>query len=175
MDELHRRRAVVLVHPSHLPGPTVDGIPAFLTDFLLDTTRAAVNLVRVGAMTRWSGIRFILSHAGGFLPYAAHRIAYTRVDDGGISPEDMLEAMRGFYFDTALSNSPTALPSLLAFARPGHVLFGSDWPYAPQRAVRHFSAGWARHPLLTPAQRDEIGAANAERLFDRVIATVEQR
>ena len=39
--ELDRRRAVVFVHPSELPGPRVEGIPPFAADFLLDTTRAA--------------------------------------------------------------------------------------------------------------------------------------
>jgi len=34
------------------------------------------------------------------------------------------------------------LPSLLAFAEPGHVLYGSDWPFAPESAVAYFTT-WA--------------------------------
>jgi hypothetical protein len=34
---------------------------------------------------------------------------------------------------TALSSSAAALPTLLAFAKPGHITFGSDWPFAPSR------------------------------------------
>ena len=46
--ELDRRAAVVFVHPSMLPAPGVPGLPPFTVDFLLDTTRAAANLVQNG-------------------------------------------------------------------------------------------------------------------------------
>jgi predicted TIM-barrel fold metal-dependent hydrolase len=67
---LNDRSAVVFIHPAELPGPTVPGVPPFATDFLLDTTRAAYLLVRNGIRARYPKIRFIMSHAGGFVPYA---------------------------------------------------------------------------------------------------------
>jgi predicted TIM-barrel fold metal-dependent hydrolase len=136
--ELDRRAAVVFVHPSFLPGPGVPGLPAFAVDFLLDTTRAATNLVRNGVAQRFPDLKIILAHAGGFVPYAAERIAMTLSFITQRSLADVLADLRSFYFDTALS-SPTALPSLLAFASPGHVLFGSDWPYAPASVVGLFT------------------------------------
>jgi hypothetical protein len=54
--------------------------------------------------------------------------------DTGRSLTDILDDFTGFYFDTALSSSAAALPTLLAFAKPGHVTFGSDWPFAPVAA-----------------------------------------
>ncbi|WP_179956769.1 hypothetical protein [Amycolatopsis anabasis] len=39
-----------------------------------------------------------------------------------------------------MSASPAALPSLPAFAKPGHVLYGSDWPFVPEPAVAYFTA-----------------------------------
>src|SRR5262249_42871416 len=118
LAELDRRHAVVFVHPAELPGPRIDGIPPFAVDFLLDTTRAAYRLVHSGAVRRHPNLRIILSHAGGFLPYASHRIAAAMVAQGGRSPGEELEDLRSFYFDTALSGSPAALPSVLAFAKP---------------------------------------------------------
>jgi 6-methylsalicylate decarboxylase len=56
--------------------------------------------------------------------------------DTGRTPLEALEDFQSFYFDTALSSSPAALPTLLAFARPGHILFGSDWPFAPTQAAQ---------------------------------------
>lgn len=47
-----------------------------------------------------------------------------------------LEDARTFYSDTALSTAPPQLALLGDFARPGHVLFGSDFPYAPTPAIR---------------------------------------
>ena len=70
---LNDRSAVVFIHPAELPGPSVPGIPPFAADFLLDTTRAAYLLVSNGILARYPNIRFILSHAGGFVPYASHR------------------------------------------------------------------------------------------------------
>ncbi len=76
-DELWRttndRSAVAFVHPAELPAPAVENIPSFAADFLLDTTRAAFLLVRNGIVRRYPKFRFILSHAGGFVPYPHFR------------------------------------------------------------------------------------------------------
>ncbi|MFE2069487.1 amidohydrolase family protein [Streptomyces sp. NPDC059467] len=163
LDEHH---AVAFVHPAELPGPAVEGIPPFAADFLLDTTRAAYLLVRNGVVRRYPNIRFVLSHAGGFVPYASHRMAVAIAADTGRSPLDILDDLRGFHFDTALSFSPAALPTLLAFARPGHVLFGSDWPFAPTAAGQYFANGLDHG--VGPGTLAAIDRGNAEALFPRL-------
>ncbi|GGV39958.1 amidohydrolase family protein [Streptomyces griseoflavus] len=166
---LNDRGAVVFVHPAQLPAPPVDGIPAFAADFLLDTTRAAYLLVRNGIPRRYPHVRFILSHAGGFVPYSSHRMALTIANDTARSPLDVLDDFRSFYFDTALSSSPAALPTLLAFARPGHVLFGSDWPFAPTPAGQYFASGLDGN--VDPGTLKAVNRTNAEALFPRLAAT----
>ncbi|MGN9760038.1 amidohydrolase family protein [Streptomyces sp. SD31] len=163
---LDDRGAVVFVHPADLPAPAVEDIPPFAADFLLDTTRAAYLLVRNGIVRSYPNIRFILSHAGGFVPYASHRMAVAIAADTGRSPLDVLDDLRAFYFDTALSSSPAALPTLLAFARPGHVLFGSDWPFAPTPAGQYFANGLDTG--VDPATLQAIDHGNAEALFRRL-------
>ncbi|WP_371542958.1 amidohydrolase [Streptomyces sp. NBC_00554] len=160
---LDDRDAVVFVHPAELPAPAVENIPPFAADFLLDTTRAAYLLVRNGILRTYPNIRFILSHAGGFVPYASHRMAVAIAGDTGRSPLDVLDDFRGFHFDTALSSSPAALPTLLAFARPGHVLFGSDWPFAPTAAGQYFAGGLDTG--VAPDALQAVNRANAEALF----------
>jgi 6-methylsalicylate decarboxylase len=164
--ELDRRAAVVFIHPAELPAPSVPGVPPFAADFLLDTTRAAYLLVHNGIRRRHPHIKFILSHAGGFVPYAAHRLAVAMVGDSAHSPMDSLDDFSTFYFDTALSGSAAALPSLLAFAKPGHVLFGSDWPFAPPAAVQYFTAGIDGYPGIT--DHAAIDRDNATALFPRL-------
>jgi len=164
---LDERAAVVFIHPADLPGPVIPGVAPFAADFLLDTTRAAYLLVRNGIRRRYPRIRFLLSHAGGFVPYASHRMAVAITADTGRSPADVLDDFSSFYFDTALSSSAAALPSLLAFARPGHVTFGSDWPFAPSAAGRLFAAGLETYAGLDRAGRDAIDRANAVGLFPR--------
>jgi predicted TIM-barrel fold metal-dependent hydrolase len=165
---LDERAAVVFIHPADLPGPTVPGVAPFAVDFLLDTTRAAYLLVRNGVRRKYPNIRFILSHAGGFVPYASHRMALAIMADTGASPADSLDDFSGFYFDTALSSSAAALPTLLAFAKPGHITFGSDWPFAPVVAGKLFAAGLETYPSLDNATRDAIDRTNALALFPRL-------
>jgi 6-methylsalicylate decarboxylase len=165
---LDARSAVVFIHPGELPGPAVEGVPPFAADFLLDTTRAAFLLVRNEICREYPNIRFILSHAGGFVPYASHRMAVAIMGDTGRSLTDILDDFTSFYFDTALSSSAAALPSLLAFAKPGHVTFGSDWPFAPLVAGKLFAAGLETYPGLGADARTAIERTNALRLFPRL-------
>jgi predicted TIM-barrel fold metal-dependent hydrolase len=165
---LDARSAVVFIHPSDLPGPAVDGIAPYAADFLLDTTRAAYLLVRSGIRRKYPNIRFILSHAGGFVPYASFRMAACITTETGRSLTDSLDDFAGFYFDTALSSSAAALPSLLAFAKPGHVTFGSDWPFAPVAAGKLFAAGLETYPALDTGARVAIERTNALALFPRL-------
>jgi 6-methylsalicylate decarboxylase len=93
---LDARSAVVFIHPAELPGQTVPGVAPFAADFLLDTTRAAYLLVRNGIRSKYPNIRFILSHAGGFVPYASHRMALAIMSDTGRSPIDSLDEFSSF-------------------------------------------------------------------------------
>ena len=164
MAELNRRAAVVVVHPSELPAPPVPGIPPFAADFLLDTTRAALCMAKAGWLERYGELKIILSHAGGFVPYAAERIARACSADGSIDAG--IARLRRYYFDTALSSSPYALPSLLAFADPAHITFGSDWPYAPRQRSLHFTQLLDAY-ALGASQRQAVDHGNARRLFGR--------
>jgi predicted TIM-barrel fold metal-dependent hydrolase len=164
---LDARSAVVFIHPADLPGPTVPGVAPFATDFLLDTTRAAYLLVRNGVRRKYPNIKFILSHAGGFVPYASHRMAVAIMAETGASPADTLDEFSSFYFDTALSSSAAALPTLLAFAKPGHITFGSDWPFAPVAAGQYFAAGLDTYSGLDVSARAAIDRTNALALFPR--------
>jgi 6-methylsalicylate decarboxylase len=166
MAELARRDAVIFVHPTAPAGPPVPGVPPFVADFLLDTTRAAVNLVRHGVTARYPSLRIILSHAGGFVPYAAARVASLAEVADGAQParEDFLSSLRGFWFDTALSASPYTLPALLSFAAAGRVLFGSDWPYARGDNHAYFTDQLDQYPL-DAGTRAAINGANAAALL----------
>jgi 6-methylsalicylate decarboxylase len=165
---LNDRSAVVFIHPSELPGPSVPGVAPFAADFLLDTTRAAYLLVRNGIRTRYPNIKFILSHAGGFVPYASHRMAVCIMAETGRSWADALDDFASFYFDTALSSSASALPTLLAFAKRGHITFGSDWPFAPTAAGKLFAAGLETYPAIDAGTRAAIERSNALALFPRL-------
>jgi 6-methylsalicylate decarboxylase len=119
-------------------------------------------------MERHRKMRVILSHAGGFLPFAAHRIAnLSAVMPGAPSETMFLETFRRFYFDTALSASAPAIAGLKAFADPERILFGSDFPYAPGGLHETFTPMLDANPLLSDGERAAINHGNAERLWGR--------
>ena len=174
-SELHRRHAVVFVHPGQPPLPTAAGVPGPLVDYPFDTTRAAVQLVLNGIVDRYPGARIILAHAGGFLPYASHRFAeLARVfRPAAAKPADILATFQRFYFDTALSSGPAALPSLKAFAGSGHMVFGSDFPYAPAGIGASFTAKLDADNGLTADEHRAINHGNACALFPRLARRTE--
>ncbi|HXZ84304.1 MAG TPA: amidohydrolase family protein, partial [Myxococcota bacterium] len=118
-----------------------------------------------GTLERCPNAKFILSHAGGYVPYAAYRIALAASPRR--DPADGIAQLRKFYFDVALSGTPSALPSLLAFAAPDHVLFGSDFPFANDAVVASFTRLYDAFPLAAE-QRQAIERGTAERLFPRL-------
>lgn len=169
-EELDRREAVVFIHPSEIVGPPAPDVAPFAADFLLDTSRAAYRLVRNGFVRRYPHLKIILSHAGGFVPYASYRMAGAIALETRRPLEEVLDDFRSFYFDTALSSSPAALPSLLAFAKPGHVLFGSDWPFAPSAGVGLFAGMLDAYAGLDDAGHEAVTRRSAETLFPRFAA-----
>jgi predicted TIM-barrel fold metal-dependent hydrolase len=165
LDELNRRKAVVYLHPSELPGPALQVLPPYAVDFLLDSVRAALCFAKRRCIERFPDLRIILSHGGGFLPYAAARVASAVSADGQYAKG--IELLRRFYFDIALASSPYSLPCLLEFADPAHITFGCDWPYAPLDRVAQFAEMFHEF-ALTDAQRQAITRGNAEKLFPRL-------
>ncbi len=168
-DELERRRAVVFMHPGIPEMKPLPGVPQPTVDFPMDTTRSALSLVVAGVPARCPSVKVILSHAGGFLPYAARRFTlllhdYTMRETG---QDEIMKLLKYFYFDTALS-APDALPSLLAFAEPGHVVFGSDNPYISHDAQALFTHELDAFGGYPAGMLDAINRRNAEILFPRL-------
>lgn len=161
--ELGSRGAVVFVHPNELPGPGA-GIPPFALDFLLDTSRAALKLAASGTLDRYPDLRVVLSHGGGFVPYVVDRIARFRSDE---NPETGRNVLRRFWFDVALAAGPSALPSLLGFADPSHLTYGSDFPFAPVSVIDEFDSSLKAYSM-DEALRHGIDRGNAEKLFPRL-------
>jgi aminocarboxymuconate-semialdehyde decarboxylase len=168
-SELDRRHAVVFLHPAQPQLPLASGEAAPLIDYPFDTTRAAVQMVLNGVTRRYSHMKVILAHAGGFLPYVVHRVAeLNRVfDNHSLAPREILDQCRRFYVDTALSSSPAALPTMTAFVPQDRILFGSDNPYAPPELSSVFATHLDDAPF-TAEQSAAINRGNALALFPRL-------
>lgn len=144
--ELNERRAVVFIHPTD-PAEAYDpklGIPNAIIEAPFETTRAVTNLIYTGVTDRYPGIRYILSHGGGTIPYIGWRLAlvkyiqknkkppvlkslYEFLIKGG--PEAGLEILRSMYYDTATTTSSYALKAMQEFVGARRIVFGSDFPF----------------------------------------------
>ncbi|WP_323182415.1 MULTISPECIES: amidohydrolase family protein [unclassified Streptomyces] len=148
----------------------VPGIPNFLCDFLLDTTRAALNMIHKGTLDRFPNLSVILPHAGGFLPHIATRVqAFAGALTPPVDPAMVRDHLLRFYYDTAGPMSPAG--TLLAMASPDRILFGSDWPACPAEMVTDIALpALAGDPALTPAHHRAINRENALRLMPSLAA-----
>lgn len=126
----------VVLHPPTC-GPSGDlstlGSMGNVYGRLVDNTLAVTELILHGVLDRHPGLRLVLVHGGGFLPYAAGRL------DGGYRTKETfaVELLRerpsdylpDFYFDT-VTLSPSAIAFLVSLVGARHVLLGSDYPFA---------------------------------------------
>ncbi|MBP7338627.1 amidohydrolase family protein [Niveispirillum sp.] len=169
MAELDRRSAIVFIHPNLHPSSEQLGLdmPGFLMEFLCDTTRASLNLILTGTLERYPRIRWILAHAGGFLPYAAWRLSLANMMPkfAKQAPQGVLTYMRRFYFDTALSPSPYAMAALGQLVDHSHILFGSDFPFAPAPVTAMQVNGVETLSFWNAQQKTAVFRSNALALF----------
>lgn len=133
MHELNERSAVVFVHPN-VPATDPLGLstPLSVIEYPCDITRAGLNLILSGTMERYHKVRWILAHAGGFLPYVAWRVslANTMSEYGNTAPQGVLTYLRRFYLDTATSVSRSSMATLRELVEPNRLLFGTDAPFS---------------------------------------------
>jgi len=162
-SELNRRKAIVYIHPT-VPAngkfPKMK-IPTSVEEFVFDTTRAISSLILNKTLKRFPKIRFIVSHAGGTAPYIAWRMSLLdyRVHT------DTINDLKRLYYDTALSASPYALRSLQELVNPSHILFGSDYPFAPEIITRMTISGLNTFNGFDEKQLRGINRENAIDLF----------
>jgi 6-methylsalicylate decarboxylase len=128
-----------------------------------------VNLLFNGVFERYPRIRWIIAHAGATIPYLGWRIRLGEINPalGANVPKGTLHYLRQLYFDTALSASEPAFAALREFAQPDRVLFGSDYPFVPDRLIAEEVAGLENSHVLDAEAKRAIDRGNALKLFPR--------
>jgi aminocarboxymuconate-semialdehyde decarboxylase len=128
------RNAVLYIHPIHPVG--VEAMTQYwlmpLVGFPADTTLAAASLVFSGVIEKFRGIRWVLAHLGGTIPYLAERLdrGYEAFEECRHNLDTLpSELLRDFWYDT-VNFDPAALRLALDFAGAGKLLAGSDYPHA---------------------------------------------
>ncbi len=172
LAELDQRNAVVFIHPNGHSSSFGLGLesPAFVTEFVVDTTRAVTNMLWTGALDRYPNIRWIIAHAGGTIPYLAWRLSLLDLLPGFLdrSPEGATHYLKRLYFDTALSASTEAMSGALALVGPDQILFGSDVPFAPEVVAVREVEDLGELDILDADAHAAIDRENALELFPRL-------
>lgn len=133
-EEAERLGAAVLVHPWDMEWwcdnkywlPWLVGMPA-------ETAAAGAALVLGGVLARYPGLKVMLSHGGGALPFLAGRLDWghkcrpdlVAVDTPGVAPR---EGIRRLYLDS-ITHDRDALKFLIDFMGHERVMLGSDYPF----------------------------------------------
>jgi predicted TIM-barrel fold metal-dependent hydrolase len=170
-DELNRRGAVVFMHPHTPEENVVPGLdlPSSLIEFVFETTRAVGKLLFSGTLERCPDVRLILPHAGGTVPYIALRLCLGQFWPGLQEqvPQGVIAYLNRLYYDTALAAAPYALRSLSELVDVSHILFASDYPFAPELATVATIGGLESYYASRPDDLDAVYQRNARALFPR--------
>lgn len=173
-DELNRRQAVVFMHPHTPDEHAVPGLnlPTSLMEFVYETTRAVSMLLFSGTLERCPDIRIVLPHAGGTVPYVALRLCLGQFWPGLQEhvPQGVITYLQRLYYDTALSSAPFALRSLQELVDDSHILFASDYPFAPELATVATIGGLNDYDGFDEAALASVFHGNALALFPRLQA-----
>ena len=164
LEELNRRHCVVFVHPTHCAAPPELhlGAPAGILEYVVDTSRAILNMLHTGWVRRFPDVRWIFSHAGGTIPFLTHRIS-------GLG-QDAVPDLKRLNYDVASAMGPHALRSLQELVPAEQILWGSDLPFVYGQRLQHEIDEWEAYDGLDAASREAVERHNALRLFPKVAA-----
>ncbi len=129
-----------------------------------DTSLAFAKCIFGGVLERFPRLKFLLAHAGGFLPYTwgrldrGYQIQNSATSKISKPPGEYIKLL---YFDT-IAHSRMALEYLILNFGADHVLLGSDYPYdmgepEPVESLRRLR--------INNEQREQISSANSFRLL----------
>jgi len=159
--------SVIYIHPTYPLG--VEAMTQYwlmpLIGFLFDTTLAAGGLVFSGVVERFPGIRWVLGHLGGTIPFLAERLdrgyeAFAECRKEIRKPPS--EYLRGFYYDTVNFDS-RALSLALDFVGADHLVAGSDYPHQIGSLRKMIES--VRGLPLNETDRAKVFGGNAGRLL----------
>lgn len=174
MQELNNRSALVIMHPTQpayvIPNVNEElSIPAF--EYFVETTRTFVNMVLHDTFDRFPDIKWVLPHAGAFLPILADRFesfaCMIRFSDP-CRRADIMADMAHVYYDVAGFSEQKQLEMLLRNVDESHLLYGSDTPYTAIEACIGQTEALENTSKLTDMQKQGIFTENALNLVPRL-------
>ena len=174
MAELDGRGALAVMHPTQpaVMVPNVNEeipVPAF--EYFVETTRTFLNMVQNDTFTRYPNIRWVIPHAGAFLPILADRFESFALMLRFADPDrraDIMEDMAHVYYDLAGFSEQKQLEMLLRNVDESHLLYGSDTPYTDISACVGQAEALENTKKLTERQKHLMFTDNAKALLPKL-------
>jgi predicted TIM-barrel fold metal-dependent hydrolase len=147
MAALHERKALVFLHPNSVPGGKENAPLYPWAEYPIDLARAWARMVLNDTLVRYPGIRWILGHAGGVVPFMADRLGkahYAKMKglrwgrilkDLILKRNGGLELAKGVDFDTVGATNPVSYAALRQLVGPSRIRFGSNFPWGSEECV----------------------------------------
>lgn len=171
LAELNKRSAVVLLHPTKPAGANESLFVKDMSiyEFPFDTTRAMMDLIYRGKIQKYPNIKWIISHAGGTIPYMAYRLSTIAQENkaSSLSSDEVLEALKSLYYDVALSTSPSVFSTLKELVGASHILFGTDSPLRYEKGVTESIEQFSSYEGFDDREKSKIMSETAKELFPR--------
>jgi predicted TIM-barrel fold metal-dependent hydrolase len=177
-EEMHRRSVAVFIHPAspaYVPTLRLKMWAAYI-EYPFETTRVAANLIYNGIMARYPGIKWIMAHAGGALPYLSVRLRLMEESDRETPPfiervpQGVAPYLKDLYFDVAIAGGAAPMAALTEVADPSRILYGSDWPYLERDFVTDQISSLVELPQFEGGRLEALEWRNAAQLFGRFAA-----
>ncbi|HYC45391.1 MAG TPA: amidohydrolase family protein [Burkholderiales bacterium] len=126
---------------------------------VVDSTIAVTRLLYSGHLLKYSGLKFIVSHGGGALPFALGRLARSHAAGGKVA--DPRQGFNTMYFDSCVFDVDT-FEYLARKVGTGRVMLGSDAPFPigdpePRTVIASSS--------FNEAQKEEMLTGTAQKVF----------
>lgn len=153
----------VFIHPAGNSDPRLKKFGmAFMVGQPYEEALAMSSLVYEGILDKFPGLKILVAHGGGYLPYYAGRQdnAQRAGRDGGKLKGDFSSYIRRFYYDTVIFN-PDMLDFLSTKVSTKNIVMGTDYPFGEKNPI-----GYVRKAKkISTAQQDAILGKNAARLL----------
>lgn len=164
---IDERGLPVFIHPATPPGSKAMDIGRYnlaaAVAFCFDTTLAVTRMVLDGFLDKFSNLKLIAAHGGGYIPYVNGRVsAFHALMEN--SQEKIKESpdkyFKRIYYD-AVVYQDNSLRACIDLAGPSNVLYGSDYPHV----TGDMPGCLERVNRLPAGQRELVRGGNAQRIF----------
>ncbi len=148
----------------------IDEDPAIMRLFgwPFDTTQALLRLVLSGTMERFPTLNIVTHHlGGGMFPFYHNRFNIKLPNLKKTLKRPVSDSLKRVYGDTAVDGTAAALPCGHAFFGTERMLFGTDYPFSPEKGEVYLRDNLriVKEMDLPQTEKDMILGGNARKLL----------